>query len=80
MPKYDFICKNNKCKDKTTQEIPYFNFHTTLDSLKCEKCGWRLQRVYKKTPTIQFTGKGFYSTDNKKGEKNEGNATKQNRK
>lgn len=60
MPDYVY-----KCIECNTQTIKTRSIIESEPQYNCEKCGVVLTRQY--TPFgVQFNGKGFYSTDNKR--------------
>jgi putative FmdB family regulatory protein len=68
MPKYTYRCANVKCQHQFEQRQLF-----TDDPLElCPACQRLSLRRVISIPNIQFKAPGFYITDNKKGEDDDG--------
>ena len=57
---YDYTCPECKVTISVERSI-----HAEADAPTCSQCSQLMARVWS-TPTIRFTGSGFYSTDHRK--------------
>lgn len=63
---YDYICK--KCKWGFSISMNFTDYKEGNKRVKCPNClSYSVKRAYISPASIRFVGKGFYSTDNKKG-------------
>lgn len=72
MPVYTYRCNNSKCHVLMFETVLSFDEFMRDKKVKCPKCNHKTNnRVIAYPPRISFKGKGFYSTDNPKEDKNE---------
>jgi putative FmdB family regulatory protein len=61
MPTYNYLCKCG-------HEFELFQAITSVSTAKCKKCGKSAKRVPGGGCGVIYRGKGFYTTDYKRGE------------